>query len=175
MLKMSLNEIRGKIQVYPENWVNLSTTNCYAYALGLDIKESDICSSAYQPGNISESYNPNQFFYYKTLIKNLEEDFKTLDILYREIEPTDQINLGEWKIALLVDLYGNDIFNDLVADFHFLRQKTNGIWFHKNGFQGTPSKKDYLGNIITDPTKCCLDPYEYKKCYALRVNNRRIL
>lgn len=32
MLKMSLNEIRGKIQMYPENWVNMYSTNCYAYA-----------------------------------------------------------------------------------------------------------------------------------------------
>lgn len=28
MLKMSLNEIRGKIQMYPENWVNMYSTNC---------------------------------------------------------------------------------------------------------------------------------------------------
>ena len=57
MLKMSLNEIRGKIQMYPENWINMHTTNCYAYALGLDIRQSDICDYAYQPGTISDVAN----------------------------------------------------------------------------------------------------------------------
>lgn len=167
MLKMSLNKIRGNIQVYPENWVNLSTTNCYAYALGLDIKESDICTNAYQPGTISNTSNltDSEYFSYSDLINGIEGDLNALNIHYREIEPHQQIALYEWKIALLIEkYYGN------LLDFHFLRQKENGIWLHKNGFRGSFSKKDYLGKIITDPVTNYFSPYTYAKCYALRLN-----
>lgn len=174
MLKLSLNEIRGNIQVYPENWINVGTTNCYAYALGLDVNECLIDEFAYNPGTISKNYRLNRFgfFYYSTLVKNLEEDFKALNILYREIEPNDLIQLNEWKVALFVEIYGKDEFDDLVSDFHFLRSNGNGIWFHKNGFFESPTKKDYSNKIITNLDECDLCLYEYRKCYALRLNER---
>ena len=85
MLKMSLNEIKGKIQMYPENWVNMYSTNCYAYALGLDVRENDICIGAYNPGIISEtsSLNGTEYFEYEALINGIAGDLKALDIEYR--------------------------------------------------------------------------------------------
>lgn len=69
--------------------------------------------------------------------------------------------------ALLIEKSYKDL-----CDFHFLRQKENGIWFHKNGFRDSFSKKDYLGKIITDPVTSYFCPYTYDKCYALRLNKR---
>ena len=167
MLKMSLNEIRGQIQIHPEIWTHIYTTNCYAYALGLDIRENRICDFAYQPGTISGTSNlaNSYYFCYDDLINGIEGDFNALDINWREIEPQEVVSAGEWKIALMIEKY-----DDCLYDYHFLRQKENGIWIHKNGFNTLPSKKDYLGKIITNPITGYLYPYTYKKCYALRIN-----
>ena len=123
MLKMSLNEIRGKIQMYPENWVNMYSTNCYAYALGLDIRQSDICDYAYQPGTISETTNifKSKYFSYDMLIKGIESDLELLQIAYRNVEEDEKLALNEWKIALFVDKYHGSLI-----DFHFLRQMEYG-------------------------------------------------
>ena len=172
MLNMSLNEIRGQIQINPQNWINLGTTNCYAYALGLDIRESRICKSAYQPGTISGVFDPTilrEYFLYSDLIKNIEKDLSALDIFYREINFNDKIDLDEWKIALFAETYNNDL-DVFVSDFHFIRANSKGVWTHKPGYFGSPSKKDYSSQIITDLEKCDLYLYEYKKCYALRLN-----
>lgn len=166
MLKMSLNEIRGKIQMYPENWVNMYSTNCYAYALGLDIRQSDICDYAYQPGTISETTNifELKYFPYDMLIKGIESDLELLQIAYRNVEENEKLALNEWKIALFVNGY-----HESLIDFHFLRQQENEIWLHKNGYDGTILKKDRHGRNIIIPSEAKLSPYTYKKCYALRL------
>lgn len=173
MLKMSLNEIKGQIQIHPENWINIYSTNCYAYALGLDVGQFNICPYAYQPGTISEAtiqLASEKTFFYDTLIENLENDLKVLGIDYKEVNPNYFVQEGEWKIALFTEKYFYD--SEELLDFHFLREISNGIWFHKNGFKGLPSKRDYLGNIIIDPTTCRLEPYKYRKCYALKLKER---
>jgi len=174
MLKMSLNKIRGSIQMYPENWINLTTTNCYAYALGLDINENNICISAYQPGTIAGINNSinKKYLDYSVLIENIKKDLEALNIYYREIESKEQIKSNEWKIALFVERDYSDSEKDLLLDFHFLRTNKRGIWTHKQGYYDFPSKKDYVGSIITDLEKCDLCSYKYKKCYALSLNKR---
>lgn len=173
MLKMSLNEIRGQIQIYPENWKNIHTTNCYAYALGLDIVEHEICPYVYQPGTISNSSTLHQlppYFFYQELIHGIEEDLKILDISYHEINSQDIIEESEWKMALYIKLYEKDIDDDLCSDFHFLRTNQNGAWRHKNGKGVLPNKLDDFGNRILNPETCDFIFYEYKKCYALKLN-----
>lgn len=174
MLKMTLNEINGCIQIYPESWVNKSTTNCYAYALGLDIREGEICKSAYQPGTISGNGicpNFSEYFLYSKLIEGLESDLDSLRISYREIEPNDEVHSNEWKVALFAEFYEEER-EELIFDFHFLRTNKNGHWTHKDGFDFAPTRKDYSNQIITDPKKCDLCSYQYKKCYALRLKER---
>ena len=39
-------EIKNKINLKTKNWVNNERTNCYAFALGLDLNPSDICRYA---------------------------------------------------------------------------------------------------------------------------------
>lgn len=174
MLKMTLSEIRGEIQVYPESWINMRTTNCYAFALGLDIRESSICSGAYQPGVISgkkELDLSNRQFLYSDLIKCIEEDLNNLGILYREIDTMDKVELNEWKMALFVET-NSECDENYLSGFHFLRTNQKGNWVHKADYYTSPSKKDDFGQIIKDPKECDFYFYEYKKCYALKLNNK---
>jgi len=175
MLKMSLNEIRGCIQLYPENWTNIYTTNCYAYALGLDVNESSICRNAYHPGVMSKAFSPTILketaFPYDLFIKGIEQDLKALNLLYKEVEPDYITELDEWKMAVFIEIYtkNNTESEWLISDFHFLRTDKNNIWFHKQGYYGQPSKKDFAYQFITNPIQCDLNSYRYKKCYALKL------
>ena len=172
MLKMTSEEIRGQIQMYPENWINISTTNCYAYALGLDINENDICHNAYQPGTMSE-FEEDCFLTYPNLVKAIEQELKFLSISYREIEPLTPITLDEWKIALLVKQYYDHRMHEiLLSGFHFLRTNKNEIWVHKPGYPNAPSERDYHNQMITDPREFAFHDYVYKKCYALKLNRK---
>ncbi len=131
-LKMSLGEIRSLIDVQKEEWIHMDTTNCYAYALGLDIAESDIIPYAYVPGIISHSdidLTRLSSFSYESLLKNIYLDFEALEIDFREISPLDEVGDDEWKIAL----FTRKCF-DLLDDYHFLRCHNDGIWYHKNGY-----------------------------------------
>lgn len=166
VIKMPLTEIRGSIQIYPETWTNMKETNCYAYALGLDIKESNICERAYQPGTISETVNLRQYesFSYEMLISGIENDLDFLGINYREVEPEEKVELNEWKIALMIKKYCDGLDN-----FHFIRQDMNDAWSNKVGYQYRISKKDSLGNIINNPVSSRFFFYTYDKCYALSL------
>lgn len=172
MLKIDLNELKGQIQIFPKNWYNLYETNCYAYALGIDIREDDICSFAYQPGIISETIDlPNlDYFSYDDLIKAVESDLDVLDINYREIKPNDDTFDNEWKIALMVEYLDDNCSDSYLENFHFLRSNKNNIWIHKDSYLGQISKKDDSYNNITDPRSCDMCLYKYKKCYALSLN-----
>ena len=65
------------------------------------------------------------------LIKGIESDLELLQIAYRNVEEDEKLALNEWKIALFVD---RDF--DKLVGFHFLRQKENGMWLHKQDFDG---------------------------------------
>lgn len=45
----NIEEIRSKIKLNSNFWKYILSTNCYAYALGIDIREKDIKRAAYQP------------------------------------------------------------------------------------------------------------------------------
>lgn len=59
-LKISPQEIIAAIDLEKETWDNVNTTNCYAYALGLDVPQIEIKKYAYEPGIIS---NTNTYIY----------------------------------------------------------------------------------------------------------------
>lgn len=166
-LKIALHELRNAIDVEKSEWINRYSTNCYAYALGLDIPQSEIVDYAYSPGVISKSdiflpaYN---FFTYKQLISNIYLDFNTLGINFREINPLDDVDIEEWKIALFISNYYGRI-----DDYHFLRQHKDGIWYHKAGYNGMVSIYDDFGHIIKNPKECQFRCTDYNKCFALRL------
>ena len=132
-LKMSLQEIRDSIDLNKTIWKNIGDTNCYAFALGLDVVEESIIEHAYIPGVMSGSSiklcNDNEFdnsFKYDDFINNLYMDLNFLGISYREIYSDEKITDDEWKIAIYTSphiLGGCD-------DFHFLRLCNDGYWHH---------------------------------------------
>ena len=165
MVVLSLNEIKGKIQLHPEVWVHMHTTNCYAYALGLDISENKICLNAYQPGIMSKVVDSLSDFSYDLLLRGIESDFDRLDIKHREVLPDEKISDDEWKIALLTEKIDGKL-----TDFHFLRQFSDGKWFHKYGYYGKICDRDCLDRVILNPVDSEWDSFRYDKCYALRIN-----
>ncbi len=166
-LKMSLEKIRNMIDVNKTTWQNIYTTNCYAYALGLDIPEKNICKYAYDPGTIGNSQNPLITpFSYNVLVDNVLLDLEALRINYDFIKPTDEIDEDEWKISLYIpQIYS---LHDL-DDFHFIRYRNNGYWYHKNGIKGYISNLDYYDQPIRNPITCDLNGYTYMDCLKLKL------
>lgn len=170
-LKMSLQDIRNSINLNNTNWINISTTNCYAFALGLDINEDDIIENAYVPGTISNSqikiqddFIIHDFFKYTDFITNLYTDLEHLNISFREITPNERISSSEWKIAIFTTPCSNGC-----KDFHFLRLCNDGIWHHKKGYGFYPTIYDDQDKIITNIEKCFLTSKKYEKCLSLKL------
>lgn len=166
-LKMSLEDIRNSINIDKKEWINVYDTNCYAYALGLDIPQYRICDYAYNPGVIGNSkvnlITSSDIFSYNDLIHNMILDFEALGIDYREVDCLDRISDNEWKIALFISkTYGG------LDDFHFLRQHNDDIWYHKSGIWNVTSYDDY-NRLITNPKDCFLEHRTYNKCFSLKL------
>lgn len=167
MSSIDLEKLKRSIDINKKEWNNRFSTNCYAYALGLDIPDDDIYFPGIIGGDKSLILDCNVFSYDK-LINNLILDFMALDLDYRESSSTDIISDFEWKIALLVS--EKQGFCD---EFHFLRQHKNGIWYHKPGWIFPVTNLDDAGKIITDPSKNHFDYTSYKGCYVLKKKRNR--
>lgn len=171
MIKMSLDQIRGRIQFCPEIWIHMYTTNCYAYALGLDISENKICLNAYQPGmisNVVKNVKGNLTnISYDLFIKRVESDLDALNINYRNVLPNEEVDEDEWKIILLTEKH-----DDKLSDFHFLREMKDGKWSHKLGYYGKIKTISDIDPIVSNPNLCDLDFYTYDRCYALSMKKR---
>lgn len=164
---MSLQELRAAINLEKTKWNNIYNTNCYAYALGLDIVEKDIIDYAFIPGIMSGSevdLSKRFTFSYEELIQNLYNDFEFLGINFREVNPYEIIGIDEWKIALFTTPYWNQL-----DDFHFLRLCSDKIWHHKNGWNRKPTIYDNHGSIITNPVNCFLRDKKFNKCLCLKL------
>ena len=169
--KMTAEEIRNKIKLYKKLWINLYTTNCYAYALGLDLPEKRICSHAYQPGVMSNydfSVAIDDYFELNTLLDGILFDLEFLGIDYKEIKPSEIIGADEWKIALFISQVNRN--NPLLLDdFHFLKYYPDGTWHHKFGYNMKVTNYDDNLKIITDPTNCHLDDLTYTTTLCLKL------
>lgn len=158
---MELEILKKQIDLSDHEWKNISSTNCYAFSLGLDIPQDEICDSAYYVGHIYRYFN-NVKPKYMPRDLLLRYDFTTLDLLYRESSIVEKIAAGEWKIAYFDSIYE--------CGFHFFRQTENGIWWHKYDYNYAPTCLDNDNRIITDPTNynVNLRGLELKKCYILK-------
>ena len=169
MKQMSSKEIRKKIELYKNVWINNDTTNCYAYALGLDIPEKTICKHAYQPGIMSGFHElEKDYFSYESLIQGLNQDLEFLEIEAKEIDPTDDISPDEWKIALFIH---NSIYCPpfLLPDYHFLKYYPDETWHHKFGYTHNISNLDDESKIILNPKSCSIDGFIYDKTLSLKL------
>ena len=171
ILSNQVGTIKDNINIYNKHWKHIFTTNCYAYALGLDMKEKDIRTNAYQPGVMSGnlySVDRSKYFAYTSLLESIIKDMKTIGLEIREINSNEKISDDEWKIAVFTVFHAYEFYSEWLSDFHFLRQKEDGLWYHKPGYYKIPTNKDYNGQIITDPENCYLGNKEFRKCYCLK-------
>lgn len=165
-----LKELRKKINLDKNVWENTYATNCYAYALGLDIPESSIMKGAFLPGTMSGTsiiFDDKRLFSYASLIDGLYGDLEALDIIVREISPSEDINSDEWKIAL----YTTPSFLDKesLMDFHFFRFCNDEIWRHKMGWTYPPSIYDDNRKVIRNLDECYFKNKVYNKCFSLKL------
>lgn len=171
-LKMSLQQLRDSINVNKKYWQHILSTNCYAYSLGMDVKESDIKYYSYQPGIMScaRRYTPaKHIFSYQELLDYIYSDLEFLGIEFREIDSKEFVSKEEWKIALFTSFLTQEDDVEWLYGFHFLRQHENGIWYHKPGWYRFPTNRDSNFSLIKDPKECFLKGKEYKKCYSLKL------
>lgn len=172
-LLMTSDEIVEAINLNKKFWMHVLNTNCYAYALGLDVPEQKICPHAYEPGVMSGNNKVLPHMYtYNTLLQNILADLNFLNISYKEVNPSYQTSDGEWKIAIFTSTIGYEFEDFLADDFHFLRQMPNGLWYHKQGWKKGIIKVDSLGYTIDDPKYCCIDSYHYEGCLKLKINKK---
>jgi hypothetical protein len=172
MLKIMREDIISRIDLNKVDWANRLTTNCYAYALGLDVPESTICDYAYVPGVISDNENGiyrKYTFSVEELIDCLESDFSFLGIDFREDITPEELEENEWLIALYVrNLYFGK--KGRLDDYHFLRYKEDEhVWYHKNGYRGNVINVDFSRKTIYDLENCDLKDREFVKTYALKL------
>ena len=172
MLKIMRDDIIARMDLTKIQWANRLTTNCYAYALGLDVPEKTICDYAYVPGVISD--NENGIYYKYTfsldeLVECLESDFKFLGIEFREGVTPEELEEKEWLIALYVRnfYYGK---KGVLDDYHFLRfNEEEGVWYHKNGYNGKVLNVDFSRKTIYSLEECNMKDREFVKTYALKL------
>lgn len=166
-LKLNYKEITKLINLKTNDWKNIYTTNCYSFALGLDVNYSEISEHAYILGCFSEDYLNNNSIRIESLsdIEKLKYDLDVLGLKYTEVDPFYQIEENN-RISFLISFFeGNN-------DFHFMRKNNyNNFWYHKRGWTGYPNCYDDFGKIIDDPKKAFLIDYSYVKTY--RIDNTR--
>lgn len=153
-------------------WKHRFTTNCYAFALGLDVREGKVMPCAYIPGNIGSSQEKIEYkhiFTYQNLITNIYDDLVYMRIKFREIDPMEIVDEDEWKIALFTTMLAYEDYVEYLSDFHFLREGEDGTWYHKLGWLRGVRNKDFHGDIITDPRKCVIKNSEYRMSLALKL------
>lgn len=171
-LFMPIDEIRNQIRFNCGYlWNNNHTTNCYAYALGIDIPEEEIIIKAYQPGTIGSiifNIKPNELEN-MSLEEKVYADLEALNISYNECDQSDiscydfdkDFITNQWIIALFSG-------NKDDWDFHFMRKSLNNVWWHKRGYSfSKPSNFDDNFETIYNPKECKLYDYNYVKCLKL--------
>ena len=159
--------------------------NCYAYAVGIDLNENDICSYAYNPGELGtclryyDSFRDYQamsaYLHTKSFQDRIKYDMDALDISFEDAcededsEYVDENGYTNWLIAMYIQRPKFLI----PGDIHFLRKTKDGIWVHKMGRDGSITSLDPNGNLIkTLPEELAFDKkrvYTNPSVYKLRM------
>ena len=155
------DKLHDMINPRPTSWENVYGTNCYAYALGLDIPEKEIAKDAYSYiGTMGFCHNKDDL--HKTnIITRLEFDLDFLGLKFEESSPFALTREDEWLIALFSSKFNEN-------DFHFARKDVNTFWMHKPGWMKVPINTDDNEKIIENIDKATFDKYDFEKCLKLR-------
>lgn len=154
-LLMSYKDLRNSIELKESGWNNLRSTNCYAFALGLDIPSGKL-----MPFGLEYPYNVGviggqkyELDYFDLLGLSLEErlqiDLDALGIKYEESSQYDIPVSDEHNLNWLIAMYKQKDS----SDFHFLRKSSSNYWLHKIGTHGSISNRDSKNYLITDLDK----------------------
>ncbi len=143
-------------------WENHLDNNCYAFALGLDICEKEVCPDAFIPGNIASHLNGTKSSMFKTergAIRGLLRDFRALGLEYKEISkdypPIKDQNNNSWDILFYIGTCCGSF------DMHFVRVGKDGLFYHKPGWIKGPRQME-LKDIENN--------YHFVKRYRLSLN-----
>ena len=175
-LKMSLDDAKKQLRFNPRNfWNNILSTNCYAYALGIDIPEKQIANRAYIPGTIgSITFGIHSDRLIKmSLEERLYLDLNALDIKYSECNQSE-ISTDYFEGDFIIYQWVIAIYLGKGEDFHFMRKSWDNEWWHKRGYSlEKPINYDNNFEKILDPEKCNIDnSYTYVKCLKLSFKTR---
>ena len=171
---MDYKSIRDQIKL-TDDWINIKTTNCYAYALGLDIPRDKIMSRSFEDpygvGNIGRFKEKISFFdiYDLSLEDRMQLDLDALDISCVLTSQFDTLNSNDEELKWLIAMYRNTDH----PDFHFLRKYNHSYWTHKLGKKGDISCRDSYGNIITNLDKADFSRYNYELSGVYKLTLKR--
>lgn len=180
---LNISKIRNTMDVTGTytDWETIHGANCYAYALGLDVRESLIVGEAYQPGTIGMLILHRSLYDISNMCveERMKLDLRALNIKFKEVSKDELFKYKEyynkdglvssttysWPVALFMH-------TERKGYFHFVRREMSGQWSHKLGYKNEPEITDYDKKIITDPEACNLGKYEYRKTYLLTLNKK---
>ncbi len=171
-LKMDHTKIKYLISLREEYWENNFDTNCYAFALGLDIPENEIVKKAYQLGVIGAIVKqiPMEILKKLSFEERLILDLEVLDINWQTstIDDSSDFKIGNdytdlwWIISLLSN----------GENFHFIRKSYDGIWYQKWGYFAPVINFDFDKKIITNPNEANFGEYKLVKTYKLSYKEK---
>ncbi len=173
MLNMSVENIRKLMgsEIELQHWSHPRTTNCYAFALGLDVSEDAICKKAYIPGHIAENIIGTDTYDITTseqLEKYVCNDLMALGLRYEEVDVLNRVprlkiyneECETWDILLFMEPS-----TAYWRDFHFAKVGSDGKLYHKQGWGRKPQKTS-----ITDISEY---GYHFVKRYRLSLDRKR--
>ena len=175
----TIEKMRDSININNNTWVNLETTNCYAYALNMDLSYKDL--KPYEEFDV-DIYNVGMISNLKTpktkeeLVNAFKSDMKILNIEVTDVLFDEILEENEWKVALYQTVKGID-YLDGELDFHFAKEIKKGIWKHKKGRTKKIRYIDDENHLIKDPSLAYFSlneengdevKYDFIGCYKLK-------
>ena len=175
----TIEKMRNSININNNIWINYETTNCYAYALNMDLSYKELKPyeefgvDIYNVGMISNLKTPKTK---EELVNAFKSDMRILKIEVTDVLFDEILEENEWKVALYQTVKGID-YIDNELDFHFVKEIENGKWSHKKGKTKKISYLDDNDELITEPSLAyfSLDEengnsvkYDFIGCYKLK-------
>lgn len=156
------------MDVNKQTWINYYTTNCYAYALGVDLY------LGYRIIDLGEISGMNYNMRNKDDLKTaLIFDVARLNLNIEEVDPSIVLpDENSWLIAMFMTSFYTDGKGGKTMDYHFLRKTKNENWTHKIGNTNIITNRDEHDKKINNPmySDIMLDshiPYNYIGSYML--------
>lgn len=166
-LGIDYTKIKDLISLREDYWENDFDTNCYAFALGLDIPENEIMKDAYQLGVIGATVKqiPMEVLKELTYEERLILDLEVLDINRQDSTIND--SSGFWIGNNYIDTWWIISLLSNGKNFHFIRKNYDGIWYQKWGYFAPVTNLDFDKKIITNPNEANFGEYKLVKTYKL--------